>query len=119
MSRRPTQPFRPLRHPTAVSPMRRFPFPRPFTILTLALSVAGVAAGQVPAGADAVLRNFVFSTGDTMPELRIHYIALGHPQRDSRGTVRNAVIINHGTTGSGSGFTSRTFGGELFGPGQL
>jgi homoserine O-acetyltransferase len=54
-----------------------------------------------------------------LPELRIHYIAMGHPRRDAKGVVRNAVMVLHGTTGSGSGFTSRTFGGELFGPGQL
>jgi homoserine O-acetyltransferase len=93
--------------------MRRTP-----TLLSILL-LASAAAAQAPAGNDFILRNFVFSTGDTMPELRIHYIALGTPRRDAGGTVRNAVIINHGTTGSGGGFTSRTFGGELFGPGQL
>ena len=90
---------------------------RPLPALLLLLSTA--AQAQTPAGSDFVLKNFVFSTGDTMPELRIHYIALGTPRRDARGTVRNAVIIGHGTTGSGGGFMSRTFAGELFGPGQL
>src|SRR5215469_8636623 len=70
-------------------------------------------------GSDFVLRNFHFADGESLPQLRIHYIALGTPQRDSRGAVRNAVLILHGTTGSGAGFMSRTFAGELFGPGQL
>src|SRR5690242_4316325 len=70
-------------------------------------------------GADFTLRDFHFADGESLAELRIHYIALGKPQRDAKGTVRNAVLVLHGTTGSGAGFMSRTFAGELFGPGQL
>jgi homoserine O-acetyltransferase len=85
-----------------------------------ALVVAGpVGAQGAPAGRDYVIRNFRFESGETLPELRLHYIALGTPRRDARGVVRNAVVINHGTGGSGAGFMSRTFGGELFGSGQL
>jgi homoserine O-acetyltransferase/O-succinyltransferase len=69
--------------------------------------------------ADAILRDFRFSTGETLPELRLHYTVLGQPRRDASGTVSNAVMILHGTGGSGRSFMSRTFGGELFGPGKL
>ena len=79
----------------------------------------GLSAQSARAGADFTLRNFRFADGESLPELRIHYMALGTPQRDARGTVRNAVLILHGTTGSGAGFMSRSFAGELFGPGQL
>lgn len=68
---------------------------------------------------DFVLRNFQFSTGETLPELRVHYRTLGKPQKDARGIVRNAVLIMHGTGGSGAGFLSTTFGGSLFRDGQL
>jgi homoserine O-acetyltransferase len=86
----------------------------------VSLLALGLPAGaQTFPGSDYVIRNFKFESGETLPELRIHYIALGQPKRDAAGVVRNAVIVLHGTTGSGSGFTSRTFGGELFGPGQL
>ena len=68
-----------------------------------------------PVEADYVIRNFVFTTGDTMPELRIHYTTIGKPSPDGR----NGVLIMHGTGGSGRGFLSQTFGGQLFGPGQL
>jgi len=85
------------------------------SLLALGLPVAA----QTFPGADYVIRNFKFESGETLPELRMHYIALGHPRRDASGVVRNAVIVLHGTTGSGGGFTSRTFAGELFGPGQL
>jgi homoserine O-acetyltransferase len=90
-------------------------------ILALLLCATGLQARAQAsrAGANFVLRDFHFADGESLPELRIHYIALGTPQRDARGTVRNAVLILHGTTGSGAGFMSRTFGGELFGPGQL
>ena len=86
-------------------------------ILCLALSAA--AHGQAFPGKDYVIKNFAFESGEVLPELRIHYIALGQPRRDAAGVVRNAVIVNHGTTGSGSAFTGRTFAGELFGPGEL
>jgi homoserine O-acetyltransferase len=71
----------------------------------------------MPAGHDAVLRNFRFATGETLPELRIHYVTLGTPRRRA-GRVRNAVLILHGTTGSGAGFLAPGFAGQLFGPGQ-
>ena len=65
------------------------------------------------------MRNFPFTDGSVLPELRIHYTTLGRPRKDASGTVRNAVLILHGTTGNGRGFLSPTFAGELFGPGQL
>lgn len=78
-----------------------------------------VAAAQTPAGHDYVIRAFHFASGETLPQLRIHYVTLGAPRRDAAGVVRNAVLVLHGTTGSGSGFLSRNFAGVLFGPGQL
>ena len=93
---------------------------RTLSSLGLVVVAALQLGAQAPrAGADFVLRNFRFADGESVPELRIHYIALGTPRRDGKGTVRNAVLVLHGTTGSGSGFMSRTFAGELFGPGQL
>jgi homoserine O-acetyltransferase/O-succinyltransferase len=68
---------------------------------------------------DFVMRNFRFTDGSVLPELRIHYTTLGRPRKDASGTVRNAVLILHGTTGNGRGFLTPTFAGELFGPGQL
>lgn len=68
---------------------------------------------------DYVTKNFRFASGETMPEVRIHYTVLGTPRRDDRGVVRNAVMVLHGTGGTGRGFLSRNFAGELFGPGQM
>ncbi|MGE5102449.1 MAG: alpha/beta fold hydrolase [Deltaproteobacteria bacterium] len=92
---------------------------RHFATIVSLLALVRPADAQAPAGNDYVIRDFKFESGETLPELRIHYLAFGHPRRDASGVVRNAVMVLHGTTGSGAGFTSRTFAGELFGPGQL
>ncbi|MCB0127252.1 MAG: alpha/beta fold hydrolase [Caldilineaceae bacterium] len=65
------------------------------------------------------LQQFMFQEGGTLPELRMHVTTIGQPREDARGIVRNAVLILHGTTGSGSGFLREQFAGTLFGPGQL
>jgi homoserine O-acetyltransferase/O-succinyltransferase len=72
-----------------------------------------------PTEGDYVIRDFKFASGESLPELRIHYYALGAPRRDAHGVVRNAVLIMHGTTGSGAQFLQPIFAGELFGPGEL
>ena len=87
-------------------------------IFTFAVCLAA-ANYPDPVEADWIAKNFRFTTGEVLPELRLHYYAIGKPVRDSGGTVRNAVLIMHGTTGSGKGFLSEQFGGHLFGPGQL
>jgi homoserine O-acetyltransferase len=94
---------------------------RPFLVAVLALLLCGAAAaheGRNVTEGDFVLRDFKFQTGETLTELRLHYRTLGKVARDSRGVVTNAVLILHGTGGSGRGFLSAQFGGELFGPGQ-
>jgi len=85
--------------------------------------VAAPARAQAPLPAatdgDFLARDFRFGSGETLPSLKLHYRTLGSARRDASGVVRNAVMILHGTGGTGGGFLSRTFGGELFGPGQL
>jgi homoserine O-acetyltransferase/O-succinyltransferase len=89
--------------------------------LVLALAAPSLAAQTFPAPteADAILKNFSFTSGQSLPELRIHYRTLGKPQRDAQGVVRNAVLITHGTGGSGAQFFQANFAGQLFNPGQL
>ena len=72
-----------------------------------------------PVEYDFVVRDFRFGSGETLPTLNLHYRTIGTPQRDASGVVRNAVMILHGTGGTGAGFLSQTFGGELFGAGQI
>jgi len=73
----------------------------------------------LPVDGDFVIRDFKFDSGETLPELKLHYRTIGELKRDASGVARNAVLILHGTGGSGAGFLSNQFGGALFGPGQL
>jgi homoserine O-acetyltransferase len=84
---------------------------------------AGAQRGNAPrpgvTEGDFIIRDFKFSDGSTLPEVRIHYATLGKPRKESDGKVHNAVLILHGTGGAGTGFLSAGFGGQLFGPGKL
>jgi homoserine O-acetyltransferase/O-succinyltransferase len=73
----------------------------------------------VPVEADYVAHNFHFKSGENLPEVRLHYRTLGKPERDGAGKVTNAVLILHGTGGSGHQFLAPQFADVLFGPGQL
>jgi homoserine O-acetyltransferase len=64
------------------------------------------------------IANFRFGTGETLPELRLHYLTLGAPHRDAAGHVDNAVLLLHGTGGSASSLLAPQFSTVLFGPGQ-
>lgn len=86
-------------------------------VLVLALPCAA-AERPAPVEGDVTLRDFRFASGETLPALRLHYRTLGTPRRDARGVVANAVLIGHGTGGSGAQFLRPDFAGELFGPGQ-
>ncbi|MGH6876099.1 MAG: alpha/beta fold hydrolase [Rhizomicrobium sp.] len=72
-----------------------------------------------PHEADFVVRDFHFQSGETLPELRLHYTTLGTPVRDANGQVTNAVLILHGTGGDGHQFLRPQFAGVLFKPGGL
>ena len=87
------------------------------TILMVAAAVPATAQFS-PVEADYVVKDFRFGTGETLSTLKLHYRTLGTPRRDASGTVRNAVLILHGTGGTGAAFFNQTFGGQLFGPGQ-
>src|SRR5262249_38959201 len=99
---------------------------RALLLLFLFCAVMGSARAQVtppqlfPAvEGDFVIRNFRFHSGETLPELKLHYRTIGTPVRDAAGMVRNAVLIMHGTGGAGTQFLAQQFAGVLFRPGQL
>jgi homoserine O-acetyltransferase len=80
------------------------------------------AAAPEPARAvegDYVAQDFHFASGETLPELRLHFTVLGKPRRNAQGHVDNAVLILHGSGGSGRSFMADRFAGVLFGKGQL
>jgi homoserine O-acetyltransferase len=95
-------------------------------VILLLIAITGNAqtASQPPSkvtpqDGEYVLRDFHFKSGESMPELRMHYMTLGKPTRDASGRVNNAVLILHGTGGSGRQFLAPQFADVLFGPGQL
>jgi homoserine O-acetyltransferase len=93
-------------------------------LLLIALICASAAAAQPVDYAsqlkegDALLRDFRFASGESLPELRIHYATLGTPHRGRDGRIDNAVMVLHGTGGSGRQFLAPPFADELYGPGQ-
>src|ERR1700689_2405746 len=83
-------------------------------------SLCAQTPSQYPATeGDYVAHNFKFKSGEQLPELRLHYKTLGKPERDAQGRVKNAVLILHGTGGSGEQFLVAQLAGELYGPGKL
>jgi homoserine O-acetyltransferase/O-succinyltransferase len=89
-----------------------------FCLSLLAASFASAADYPTPTEGDYTIRDFKFASGETLPELRLHYRTLGKPEKDSQGKTTNAVLIMHGTTGSGAQFIRPEFAGELFGKDQ-
>jgi homoserine O-acetyltransferase/O-succinyltransferase len=80
---------------------------------------ATVAPVPAPNEGDFILHNFHFKSGETLPELRMHYYTFGKLVKDAKGRTTNVVLILHGTGGSGRQFLAPQFAGVLFGPGQL
>jgi homoserine O-acetyltransferase len=90
-------------------------------LATTALATTSAQQPDYPAPVegDFVIRDFVFANGERLPELRLHYRTVGTLRRDAAGRAANAVLILHGTGGTGRQFLSQAFAGELFGPGHL
>src|SRR6185503_8018874 len=98
-----------LRPVTGEERMRRL-----LAMLAMAFGFALPAAAAdypAPQQGDWIAKDFRFHTGETMPALKLHYTTIGDPRNP-------AVLMLHGTTGSGSGLLTPGFAGELFGPGQ-
>jgi homoserine O-acetyltransferase len=88
-------------------------------ILTLALIAAPLLAAP-PQGreSDIVLKDFRFTSGESLPQLQMHVTTLGTPHRGADGEIDNAVMVLHGTGGTGQQFYRPQFADELYGPGQ-
>ncbi|HEX3700989.1 MAG TPA: alpha/beta fold hydrolase [Phenylobacterium sp.] len=83
-----------------------------------AFSAAAHAAPQAQ-GHDFVVKGFRFRSGESLPALKLHYYTLGTPRRDAGGRIVNAVLILHGTGGSGRQFAAPQFADVLFKPGGV
>ncbi len=76
------------------------------------------AAAAAPFDYDHVIHDFHFASGESLPELRLHFITLGNLRRDAQGRAQNAVLILHGMGNSARSFINERFAGVLFGHGQ-
>ena len=72
---------------------------------------AEAADYPAPKQADFVVKDFKFHTGETLPELKLHYTTVGEP-------TGQPVLVLHGTGGSGASMLVAPFAGELFGKDQ-
>lgn len=94
-----------------------------FLLLSVALLLSATSVGQKnypdPVEGDYYVSEFKFKSGEVLKSMRLHYTTIGKPERDEGGRVINAVLIMHGTTGSGHQFLSQRFAGNLYGKGQL
>ena len=103
-----------------------------YLVLVMALAMvlaAGLGRAQTPAAnagsapapreGDFVVHDFHFQSGETLADVKLHYTTFGSPVKDAHGRTTNAVLILHGTSGSGKSLLRPIFSGVLFGPGQL
>ena len=95
-------------------------------LAALALQSQPIAAAPPAAAAprwtveegQVTLNDFKFRSGESLPRLNMHYATLGKPHRNAAGEIDNAVMVLHGTGGSGQQFLRPQFADELYGPGQ-
>ena len=88
-------------------------------IAAFALFAAPALAETWPSqDGEVTLKDFTFGSGEKLPEVRMHYTTLGTPHRNAKGEIDNAVMVLHGTGGSGKQFLQPQFADELYGPGQ-
>ncbi len=88
------------------------------TLAAIAVVTTSSRAIAQPRPGDFTLPEYRFESGEVLRDLKLHYVTLGTPRRDASGAVSNAVLILHGTGGTGSQFLGAGFAGELYGAGQ-
>jgi homoserine O-acetyltransferase/O-succinyltransferase len=106
-----------------MGPANSMPFGRLILAALLASAVCNAQTGQAPhqwpvESGTYIIKNFRFGTGETLPELKLHYLTLGVPHRDASGHTDNAVLLLHGTGGDAHSLLNPVFSDVLFGPGQ-
>ncbi len=101
---------------------------RIFCSIVFVVSVACLVSAQpnqpqrnypAPVEGDYIIKDFHFRSGETLPELRMHYRTIGTLQKDASGKTTNAILAGHGTGGAGSSLLNPAFANVLFAPGGL
>jgi homoserine O-acetyltransferase len=91
----------------------------PAVLVAMICNPAAAADEPVPDQGDFIIKDFQFRSGETLPELKLHYRTFGQPRYDAHGAITNAVLILHSTGGSGAQYLRPEFSGELFRPGGV
>ena len=87
----------------------------------LLLALVAAPSAELAAQDDTAsftLRDVRFASGESLAEARLHVLTMGRPRRDPAGRATNAVLLLHGTGGSGRQFLNPLFAREMFGAGQ-
>lgn len=82
-----------------------------FALLPLLLAMPLLAVE--PEGHDFVVKDYHFRSGETLPEVKIHYLTLGTKR------AGNTVLVLHGTGGSSKQFLNEIFANVAFAPGGV
>ena len=99
--------------------MKKFLLVNLLVLSFISQALYGQTKYPTPVEGDYVINDFVFSHGEKLAALKLHYLMIGQPRTNKEGKVINAVLIMHGTTGNGAAFLNDRFAGNLFAPGQL
>ncbi len=92
---------------------------RCFLLFFFTALLAGAQTSHWPTqDGNYVIKNFHFGSGESIPELKLHYLTLGKPHRDAAGHTDNAILLLHGTGGNAHSLLNPVFSDVLFGPGQ-
>ncbi len=114
---------------TTKTPQKELPLIRRLILLPLLAILPVLAAAQTPAAppnkwiaqaqdGNYTIRNFQFKSGESLPELKLHYLTLGKIHRNAAGHVDNAILLVHGTGGNDTNLLSPSFSDVLFPTGQ-
>lgn len=88
-------------------------------MISLLLMSTIAMAYPKPVEHDFIIHNFQFANGQKLETLNLHCTTIGEPKKNpTTGKVDNAVLIMHGTGGTGHQFITPIFADVLFGPGQ-
>ncbi len=65
---------------------------------------------------DYAVNNYKFASGESLPEVKLHYRTIGTAKKNAAAEVVNAVLLLQGNTGTGANWFRPTLADELFSP---